>query len=59
MEKTKITRPLLASLACVVETCDLYGQVGQNNLTIRKMYGQDQIRYLRCRACRQEFSERK
>mgnify|MGYP000865986443 CR=1 FL=1 len=59
MEKTKITRPPLASLACAVETCDLYGQVGQNNLTIRKMYGRDQIRYLRCRACRQEFSERK
>lgn len=59
MEKTKITRPPLASLACVVETCDLYGQVGQNNLTIRKMYGRDQIRYLRCRACGQEFRERK
>jgi transposase-like protein/IS1 family transposase len=59
MEKTKITRPPLASLACVVETCDLYRQVGQNNLTIRKVYGRDQIRYLRCRACGQEFSERK
>jgi len=59
MEKTKITRPPLESLACVVETCDLYGQVGQNNLTIRKVYGQYQIRYLRCRACGQEFSERK
>lgn len=59
MEKTKITRPPLDSLACVVETCDLYGQVGQNNLTIRKVYGRDQIRYLRCRACGQEFSERK
>jgi len=59
MKETKITRPPLASLACVVETCDLYGQVGQNNLTIRKVYGRDQIRYLRCRACGQEFSERK
>ena len=59
MEKIKTTRPPLASLACVVESCDLYGQVGQNNLTIRKVYGQDQIRYLRCRGCGQEFSERK
>lgn len=52
-------RPPLASLACVVETCDLYGQISQNNLTIRKVYGRDQIRYLCCRACGQEFSERK
>jgi IS1 family transposase len=28
-------------------------------LTIRKVYGVDQIRYLRCRGCQQEFSERK
>jgi transposase-like protein len=30
-----------------------------NNLTVRKVYGQDQIRYLHCRTCKQEFSERK
>ena len=59
MTEIKITRPPLASLACVIETCELYGQVGQNNLTVRKVYGKDQIRYLRCRACGQEFSERK
>jgi len=28
-------------------------------LTIRKVYGQDQIRYLRCQTCGKEFSERK
>jgi hypothetical protein len=28
-------------------------------LTIRKVYGKDQIRYLRCRCCQQEFRERK
>jgi len=28
-------------------------------LLIRKVYGRDQIRYLRCRCCQQEFSERK
>jgi len=28
-------------------------------LTIRKVYGKDQIRYLRCQACQKEFSERK
>jgi len=59
MHKNKITRPPLASLACVQETCDLYGQAGQNNLTVRKVYGKDGIRYLRCRHCQTEFSERK
>lgn len=52
-------RPPLESLACVYPDCDLYGQKGCENLTIRKVYGRDQIRYLRCRACQGEFSERK
>jgi transposase-like protein/IS1 family transposase len=54
-----LTRPPLETLACVNEGCESYGQSGQENLTIRKIYGQDQIRYLRCRDCGQEFSERK
>lgn len=53
------TRSPLDSLACVNATCELYGQAGQQNLTVRKVYGQDRIRYLRCRACGVEFSERK
>ena len=52
-------RPPIASLACVNAKCDLYGQSGQANLTVRKVYGKDQIRYLRCRCCGEEFSERK
>ena len=52
-------RPQLETLACVNEGCELYGQAGQHNLTVRKTYGQDAIRYLRCRACGAEFSERK
>jgi IS1 family transposase len=43
----------------VNERCELYGQKGQNNLTVRKTYGKDAIRYLRCRCCGAEFSERK
>lgn len=39
--------------------CELYGQVGRHNLTVRKVYGADQIRYLRCSDCGCEFSERK
>ena len=49
----------MESLACVNLECDLYGQKGSHQLTIRKVYGRDHIRYLRCRACQQEFSERK
>src|SRR6266508_1462857 len=50
-------RAALETLACVNEDCPVYGQPGQNNLTIRKTYGQDGIRYLRCRSCGAEFSE--
>jgi len=49
----------LSSLACVNFKCESYGQVGQENLTVRKIYGQDRIRYLRCHHCGEEFSERK
>lgn len=41
------------------ERCELYGQKGPNNRTVRKTYGKDAIRYLRCRCCREEFSEGK
>lgn len=61
MNKTKPTntRPQLETLACVNERCESYGQKGQNNLTVRKIYGKDGIRYLRCQCCGKEFSERK
>ncbi len=53
------TRPPIESLACINARCELYGQKGQDNLTVRKTYGQDEIRYLRCQCCGAEFSERK
>lgn len=56
---TNVTRPPLESLACINAECSLYAQAGQNNLKIRKTYSSDQIRYLRCRKCGTEFSERK
>lgn len=60
MNKILITRPPLESLACVNPDCELYGQPGADNLIVRKTYGQHQtIRFLRCRHCREEFSERK
>jgi IS1 family transposase/transposase-like protein len=52
-------RPDLATLACVNADCHYYGQPGQGNLTIRKVYGQDGIRLLRCSKCQEEFSERR
>jgi len=53
------TRPSLDTLACVNAECKDYAQSGLNNLMVRKTYGHDQIRYLRCRTCQHEFSERK
>jgi IS1 family transposase/transposase-like protein len=57
--RTSYTRPPIERLACVESDCDLYGLPGQGNLTVRKIYGKDKIRYLRCKCCRSEFSERK
>lgn len=53
------SRPPLETLACANERCELYGWAGLNNLCVRKTYGADQIRYLRCVCCGKEFSERK
>lgn len=59
-KKIEITRPPLESLACINPECKLYGQAGQGNLGIRKIYGKhERIRYLRCSECQEEFSERK
>ena len=52
-------RPDLTTLACVNADCQHYGRPGQGNLTIRKVYGQDGVRLLRCRRCHEEFSERR
>ena len=52
-------RPDLDTLACVNAECSLFRQNGQNNLVIRKVYGHDAIRLLRCRTCGEEFSERR
>lgn len=52
-------RPALSTLACVNSECQSYGQSGQGNLVIRKVYGQDRLRLLRCRICQEEFSERR
>ncbi len=52
-------RPDFATLACVNAECQVYGQSGQGNLVVRKVYGRDRIRLLRCHSCQEEFSERR
>jgi IS1 family transposase/transposase-like protein len=52
-------RPDLTTLACINADCQDYGRPAQGNLTIRKVYGQDGIRLLRCGSCQEEFSERR
>lgn len=52
-------RPDLNTLACVNEECHRFNQPGLGNLTVRKVYGKDGIRLLRCRECIEEFSERR
>lgn len=52
-------RPDLDTLACVNAECQLFRHAGANNLVIRKVYGHDRLRLLRCRSCGEEFSERR
>lgn len=59
MKIIEFTCPPTESLACVNPECKLYGQAGQENLSIRKVYSkQDKIWYLRCCECQEEFSKR-
>ena len=58
MENEK-NRPQIETLACPYQDCQLYAQKAAGNLSVRKLYGKDRIRYLRCGACAREFSERK
>jgi hypothetical protein len=41
-------RPDIATLACVHAECQYFGRPAQGNLSIRKVYGKDGIRLLRC-----------
>ena len=52
-------RPDLDPLAWVNPACQRLRHAGQGNLGIRKVYGHDHIRRLRCRTGGEEFSERR
>lgn len=53
------SRPDLTHVCCLNPECKDSGHRGRGNVTIRKMYGADRIRYLRCHRCGEECSERK
>jgi IS1 family transposase len=53
-----LPRPPLETLACTNPACQAHAKPGLENLTVRKTYGQDRIRYLRCKTCGIEFSKR-
>lgn len=52
-------RPDLDTLACVNPEGQWFLLTGQDNLTMRKVYGQDRLRFLRCRICGEECSARR
>jgi transposase-like protein len=58
-KENAMQRPDVTTLACVNVDCQHYGRPGQGNLRIRKVYGKDGIRLLRCSCCHDEFSERR
>src|SRR5262244_2033096 len=59
LKETRMQRPDVDTLACVNAECQLFSRSGANNLVVRKVYGHDRIRLLRCRTCGEEFSERR
>jgi LacI family transcriptional regulator len=49
----------LSRFCCLNPTCPDLGKRGHGNLTVTARYGLHQRRMLRCRTCKQRFSERK
>jgi LacI family transcriptional regulator len=49
----------LSTFCCQNPNCPDYGQRGLGNLTVPMRYGRTQRRLLRCRTCKERFSERK
>ena len=52
-------RPDFTTLACVNPDCQRFCLTGQDHLTVRKVYGHDRLRFLRCRTCGEAVSERR
>lgn len=45
--------------ACPNRKCPLFGVKGGENVYVRRRYGPDKIRFLNCRECQAQFSERR
>lgn len=46
-------------VACTATGCPQRGLKGAGNLVLRWTYGSDNIRFLQCRSCKAQFSERR
>jgi hypothetical protein len=54
-----VTTERASDVACDNSACPQYGVVGAGNVTLRRRYGPEDIRFLRCIACKKQFSERR
>jgi LacI family transcriptional regulator len=50
--------PVATGVACVNKACPDYGATDRGNVVVRRTYGEDVIRFVRCTTCKAEFSER-
>jgi len=50
---------IVADVACTEPGCPQRGVRGAGNVILRRTYGPDAIRFLNCRACKAQFSERR
>jgi len=50
---------IIKDLACPNRKCPLFGVKGGENVHVRRRYGPDGIRFLNCRQCQAQFSERR
>lgn len=49
---------IVKDIACPNQKCPQFGRLDGGNVYVRRAYGQDEIRFLNCRVCRFQFSER-
>lgn len=50
---------VVSDIACTALKCPQRGVTGAGNVIVRRTYGPDSIRFLNCRACKAQFSERR
>jgi len=54
-----VTADRVPDVACDNSTYPQYGVLGGGNVTLRRRYGPERNRFLRCIACKAQFSERR